>query len=137
MIALDTNVLSEATKREPDGRGTAWFSANQNMLWLPTVTLAELRAGAAMLDRGKRRTALEHQFDAIESVYSDRLLSFDAACAACYARVLESAKRSGKPILTADAMIAATALRNGMAVATRDTGDFAGAGVELVNPWET
>jgi predicted nucleic acid-binding protein len=41
-----------------------------------------------------------------------------------------------RPIATADAMIAATALHHGMAVATRDMSDFAGAGVRLINPWE-
>lgn len=135
-MVLDTNVLSEATKAAPDPRVQTWFASNQSDLWLPSVALAELRGGAALMDRGKRRDALEQQFDAIENAFSDRLLGFDAATSRCYALVLESAKKAGKPILTADAMIAAIARQHGMSVATRDLRDFAGAGVPLVNPWE-
>ena len=136
MIVLDTNVLSEATKAAPDQRVQAWFAANQDLLWLPSVALAELRGGAALMVGGKRRDALEEQFDAIEHTYSERLLDFDAPSSRYYALVLESAKKAGKPISTADAMIAAIARQHGMSVATRDLGDFAGADVPLINPWD-
>jgi hypothetical protein len=136
MIVVDTNVWSEATKIEPNPVVRAWAQRHQHQLWLTSVVLAELRAGAAMLPHGKRRAALEHQFDSLATDFEDRMLPFDAATSALYARVLETAKNAGKPIATADAMIAATALQHGMAVATRDLGDFAGAGVKLINPWD-
>ena len=136
MIVVDTNVWSEATKRQPSDAVRAWAAQNADRLWLSSIVLAELRAGAAMLDPGKRRAQLEAEFDALERQYADRLLSFDPRSALFYAQVLESAKRHGKPISTADAMIAATALQHGMSVATRDLADFAGAEVELINPWE-
>ena len=136
MIVVDTNVWSEATKVAPNPVVRQWALENQSQLWLTSVVLAELRAGAAMMPQGKRRAALEDQFDSLATAYEDRMLIFDAATAACYARVLESAKNAGKPIATADAMIAAAALQHGMAVATRDLSDFAGAGVKLINPWQ-
>ena len=135
MIVLDTNVLSEGTKSSPDPKVRAWVAAYADQLWLPTVVLAELRAGAAMMVPGRRRDALEAQFDNFEMDYAERVLAFDASSSRRYAQVLESAKRAGKPIATADAMIAAIALQHGMSVATRDLGDFAGAGVALINPW--
>ena len=136
MIVLDTNVLSEGTKAAPDTKVRSWIAANADQLWLPAVVLAELRGGAAMMPPGKRRDALQAQFDDFEMNYADRLLSFDAKSSRRYAQVLESAKKAGKPIATADAMIAAIALQHGMSVATRDLGDFAGAGVALINPWK-
>ena len=135
MIVLDTNVLSEGTKAAPDRNVRAWVAANAEQLWLPAVVLAELRGGAAMMAPGKRRDALEAQFDDFEMSYAERLLAFDAASSRRYAQVLASAMKAGKPIATADAMIAAIALQHGMSVATRDLGDFAGAGVALINPW--
>jgi toxin FitB len=137
MIVVDTNVWSEATKAEPSPVVREWARKNERKLWLTSIVLAELRAGAAMLPQGKRRAALEEQFDELAADYEDRTLMFDSQTSAFYAQVLESAKTAGKPIATADAMIAAAALQHGMSVATRDLGDFAGAGVKLINPWES
>lgn len=135
MIVVDTNVWSEATKAEPSQSVRAWVRAHNDQLWLPTIVLAELRAGAAMMPPGKRRTALEGHFDRLAALYADRLLDFDEQASLHYARVLEGARTQGRPIGTADAMIAATALRHGMALATRNLSDFAGAGVDLIDPW--
>jgi predicted nucleic acid-binding protein len=135
MIVVDTNVWSEATRLNPSPAVQAWAEAHDDQLWLSSVVLAELRGGAAIMEPGRRRLALEQEFDRLVSIYSDRLLVFDDRTSAFYASVLENAKRLGKPIGTADAMIAATARQHGMAVATRNLGDFAGAGVDLIDPW--
>ena len=135
MIAVDTNVWSEATKAEPSQNVRAWVRAHSDQLWLPTIVLAELRAGAAMMPAGRRRADLESHFDQLAMLYADRLLDFDEQASRHYARVLDGAKMQGRPIGTADAMIAATALRHGMALATRNLSDFAGAGVTLIDPW--
>jgi hypothetical protein len=136
MILVDTNVWSEATKRDPSPAVLTWARQNSENLWLSTVVLAELRGGTAHMPKGARRSALEAQFDGWEVDHAARLLPFDLSTARYYARVLERAKDAGKPIQTADAMIAATALQHGMKVATRNVNDFAGAGVELINPWK-
>ena len=136
MIVVDTNVWSEATKREPNAIVREWARLHRGALWLSVIVLAELRGGAARLPAGRRRRSLEEQFDALEQAYADRLLRFDRHTARCYAQVLESARRLGKPIATADAMIAATAIQHRMAVATRDLNDFAAAEVELIDPWQ-
>lgn len=136
MILVDTNVWSEATRQAPDPNVRAWAQANEASLWLSTVVLAELRAGAALLPAGRRRASLEALFDQLETDFADRLLPFDANAARYYGLVLETCKRQGRPIATADAMIAATALRHGMSVATRDRNNFAGAGVAVIDPWQ-
>lgn len=135
MIVVDTNVWSEATKAAPNAKVRAWAAENRDRLMLATVVLAELRAGVALLPSGKRRTALEGQIEAIVQLYSDRIMPFDEPASAAYAVVLERARKSGRPIQAIDAMVAATALANGMTIATRDEGDFAAVGVELINPW--
>ena len=135
MIVVDTNVWSELTKKQPSEIVRRWEAENMARLWMAAVVLAEFRAGVTLMPEGKKRKALDRQMDAIVEAYRDRILPFDERAAPYYGRVLLSARRSGKPIMTADAMIAATALAHGMRVATRDAGDFAGAGVELINPW--
>lgn len=136
MIVVDTNVWSEATKGEPSPIVREWARQHQEVLWLSAVVLAELRGGAAQLPVGQRRRALEDQFDVLEALYGDRLLPFDAVTARHYALIVETARQRGRPIATADAMIAATAVQHGARLATRDLGDFAGAPVELINPWQ-
>ena len=135
MIVVDTNVWSEALRLEPNPTVRDWARLHEPGLFLSAIVLAELRGGAAMLPSGQRRLAMEAHFDALEADYADRILPFDQTTATRYGKVLETARRAGKPIATADAMIAATALRHGMAVATRDRNDFAGAGVALIDPW--
>jgi toxin FitB len=135
MIAVDTNVWSELTRAEPDRNVIAWEVGNMHLLWMPTVALAEFRARAALLPSGRRRDAVGALIEAVVDRYVDRLLDFDEKASRWFGVVVADARASGKPISTADAMIAATARANGMHIATRDLCDFAGAGVELIDPW--
>ncbi len=137
MILVDTNVWSEATRAAPHPAVQAWAMANAREVWLSAVVLAELRGGAAIMPAGKRRAALTELIDAIASEHEDRLLPFGEAETRSYGVVLAAARAAGKPIMAADAMIAATAHAHGMAIATRDVADFAGTGVSLINPWES
>lgn len=137
MIVVDTNVWSELTKSSPSPIVRRWEAEHADQLWIATIVLAELRGGIGLMPEGRRRTILLEQIDAMAEIYADRILPFGEAETRAYAAVLLSAKRTGKPVMTADAMIAATAHAHGMAVATRDTTGFAGAGISLINPWES
>ncbi len=136
MILVDTNVWSELIRPEPEYRVVQWEAANSHLLWLSTIVLAEFRARAALMTDGRRRTAIEAAIEMVVSVYEDRLLAFDESCSRQYGLVLRSAREAGAPIDAADAMIAATARAHGLSVATRNRNDFAGAGVELIDPWQ-
>jgi toxin FitB len=135
MIVVDTNVWSELAKLEPARRVIEWEAQFAPQLRMPTIALAEWRAGASLMPEGRNRDALSAIIKAVTDRYADRLLIFDADCARWYGTVLADARTAGRPIATADAMIAATARSHGMAVATRNLSDFAGAGVELIDPW--
>lgn len=136
MIVVDTNVWSELTRAEPDERVVDWEAANMHLLWMSTMVLAEFRARALLLPLGRRREATAEIIEKVVGAYADRLLSFDEACSRWFGVVLAEAREEGKPISTADAMIAATARAHGMKVATRDGNDFAGAGVDIIDPWQ-
>lgn len=137
MILLDTNVVSEPLRAAPDAGVVAWIDAQPlETLFLSAITVAELRAGVALLPTGKRRTGLQHSLEKqILPLFAGRVLPFDLACTPAYAELLARARKAGLAIAMADGCIAATARTHGMAVATRDVAPFQAAGVDVINPW--
>lgn len=138
MILLDTNLLSEALKPFPDVRVIEWIDAQPlETLYLSAMTVAELRAGVALLPLGKRRNMLDDQLEKrVLPMFVGRVLPFDLACTNAYAQVLSAARKTGTGIQIADACIAAVAVANGFGVATRDTRPFLVAGLNVINPWQ-
>lgn len=138
MILLDTNVVSEPLRHAPDARVIEWIDAQPlETLYLSAMTVAELRAGVALLPAGKRRAALHENFEKrVLPMFVGRVLPFNLACTSAYAELLATARKSGSGIETADACIAAVAVANGFTVATRDLSPFQAAGLTVINPWE-
>ena len=138
MILLDTNVISETQRQEPNARVLDWIDAQAlETLYLSVITVAELRAGIALMPSGKRRASLHENLEKrLLPMFANRVLSFDMACTKAYAELLATARAAGLGIETADALIAAIALANGFAVATRDTTPFEAARLNVINPWE-
>jgi len=100
------------------------------------MTVAELRAGVALMPIGKRRAALhEHLEKSVLPMFAGRVLPFDMACTNAYAELMARVRKAGSGIGTVDACIAAVALANGFIVATRDTSPFQAAGLAVINPW--
>ena len=137
MILLDTNVLSEPLRPAPERRVVAWIDAQAlETLYLSAITVAELRAGVALLPAGKRRSALQQGLETrVLPLFAGRVLPFDLACTPAYAALMARARTAGLALATADGYIAAIAAANGLAVATRDTSPFEAAGVTVINPW--
>ncbi|ATE59473.1 type II toxin-antitoxin system VapC family toxin [Thauera sinica] len=137
MILLDTNVVSEPLRRAPDARVVEWIDAQPlETLYLSAVTVAELRAGVALLPAGKRRAGLHESLEKqVLPLFAGRLLAFDSACTQAYAALMAKARAAGLAIATADGYIAAIAAANGFSVATRDASPFEAAGVAVINPW--
>ena len=137
MILLDTNVVSEPLRPTPDVRVIEWIDAQPlETLFLSAVTVAELRAGVALLPLGKRRTGLQQDLERrVLPLFAGRVLPFDPACTPAYAELTAKVRAVELVVATADGYIAAIAVANGLAVATRDTAPFEAAGVAVVNPW--
>lgn len=137
MIILDTNVLSETMRSEPSPVVLRWLAAQPVMqLFTTTITEAEILFGLAILGEGRRRTALEQAARAMFAEdFAGRVLAFDSAAASDFAAIAAERRRAGCPISQADAQIAAIARSRGGRVATRNTADFEGCGIALINPW--
>ena len=137
MFVLDTNVVSELMRPVPEPAVTAWVADQAaSSLYLTAVGEAELRFGVAIMPEGARRDAVAAAVEALlREDFAGRILPFDSEAAAAYATLAATRRAAGRPVAQADAQIAATAAANSMAVVTRNSDDFAGTGVQVVNPW--
>ncbi|MCA3277791.1 MAG: type II toxin-antitoxin system VapC family toxin [Roseomonas sp.] len=136
MILLDTNVISEAMKPEPEPRVRAWLDAQAaETLFLSAVTIAELSFGIAVLPKGRRKDNLNAALDGLLGLFTGRILPFDAAAAQHYGALAAKARAAGKGFPTPDGYIAAIAAAQGFMVASRDASAFSAAGLRVINPW--
>ncbi len=129
---VDANVLSEATKPEPDSRVLDWLTHAERELAVDPVILGELRFGVLLLPRGQRRSRLERWFD--EGAARLHCVAWDADTGLRWARLLADLRAAGKAMPIKDSLIAATALAHDLAVVTLNLKDFQAAGVQLVDP---
>ncbi len=135
MIILDTNVISELTRPVPDARVVSWVDA-QDDLMVTATTVAELLYGVARLPAGARKAKLADAIRDLTDVrLKDKVLGFDRAAASHYAQIAADRDAAGRPISIADAQIAAVCREGGASLATRNTRDFDGVGIALINPW--
>ena len=137
MIILDTNVVSEPLKPNPDAAVLRWLDRQSPAtLYLTTISQAELLAGVSALPAGKRRTELRRVInDELAALFADRILPFGERSAEAYAQVVTAAHVAGNPVDFADAAIGAIAIEHQFILATRNVRDFKGTAVKLLNPW--
>ncbi|WP_282784599.1 type II toxin-antitoxin system VapC family toxin [Nocardia sp. CC201C] len=138
MIILDTNVISEPLRPVPNQHVADWIDAQSvETLYLSTITVGELRFGAAVMPPGRRRTQLLDRLEGtILPLFTGRILPYGLDATVAYAHIMSTARAAGLAISPPDGMIAATASAAGFAVATRDTAPFEAAGVPVINPWQ-
>ena len=137
MIILDTNVISELLRPAPEPKVEHWLSAQDGLnVYLASISEAELRYGLAIMGNGKRRAALVDAVDRIlREDLAGRILPFDSDAAQSYATIVAARRAAGRPIAQADCQIASIAHTRGATVATRNTPDFEGCEIDLINPW--
>lgn len=136
MYLLDTNVISERMKAQPDPAVIRWLDENKEELYLPAVVLDELRYGVLRLPEGRRRDGFAMAVDKLASAYADKIVPFDAKAAWKSAEFRWQAYSSGLTPSVQDMMIAGIAAGCGAVLATRNVKDFAFLGIEIVNPFE-
>lgn len=137
MILLDTNIVSESFRPQPDRNVLIWLDRQPvQSLYICSPVLAELYYGVARLPQGKRKESLLAAIDRIEhDLFRGRVLPFDAPAAAEYGRLAARQESVGRALQQMDALVAAIASVNRLALATRNTKDFDGLGVEIINPF--
>lgn len=136
MIFLDTNVVSETLRVQPDRQVLQWLERHDAELALGTVVIAELAFGIAKIRPDERTTRLSAGLNAWRQRFAGRVYAFTEEAAIVYGEIMGHAARSGRPLSSQDGMIAAIARVHDAALATRNASDFAMAGIGLHNPWQ-
>ena len=137
MLVLDTNMLSEIMRPEPEGKVADWIVRQPSEeLFTAAVCQAEILSGLAVMPGGRRRADLE---EAARAMFADdfdgRILPYDTQAAAAFAEIFAARRKAGRPSGTIDLMLAAIARVRGASVVTRNLADFEGVGVAIINPW--
>jgi predicted nucleic acid-binding protein len=128
---LDTNVVSEI-QRGRDRHVRAWADQVDDIdLHLSVMTLGEIRKGIELLRRRDPAQAdlFAAWLDQLNAQFADRIVPIDAQVAEQWGRL-----NAAKPRNTVDSLIAASASVHQLTVVTRNTGDFEGCGVPVLNP---
>jgi predicted nucleic acid-binding protein len=132
---LDTCVLSEVTRQQPEAAVLAWLTDHGSGAAMTVVSVGELQYGIERLGPGRRRNALQLWFDGLCGQYAGRMLLADEAVWRAFARLKASVEAVGRPQEDLDLLIAATATVHQLTLVTRNTGHFEDSGVRMLNPW--
>ena len=139
MTILDTNVVSELISVAPSQAVVHWISSQRLLddLLITAVTVAEILYGVELLPKGKRRDRLHQNAQAMFAEdFSGRVLPFDEQAARAFAPLTAIRRAQRRPIAEFDAQIAAIVRVHDATLATRNTADFEGCGVRLIDPWQ-
>jgi predicted nucleic acid-binding protein len=136
-VRLDTNVVSEVRRSNADPLVVQRVRAiGPQDAFLSSITIGELAYGAKRLPAGARRRDLEVWIASLQQAYASRILPVEAATAEIWGELTAACEAAGRVLAPQDGLIAATALRHGLHLMTRNTKDFIATGALLINPWE-
>jgi toxin FitB len=136
VIILDTNVISETTRPTPSPAVLHWLAQHLNECMVSIVTVQELEFGAQRMPEGARRRDVESAITELIRRFEGSFVPLSLESARMTGAVLAARLAVGRATSVVDAQIAGTALVYGAAVATRNSADFEGLGIELINPWQ-
>jgi predicted nucleic acid-binding protein len=136
-LLLDINILSEVTKPRPEARVMEWLDGlDEDRAFISVVSIAEIRRGVALMDAGRKRDALaEWLAEDLPRRFENRVIPIDELVALAWGDLMGSAKRSGRGMSSMDGLIAATAIKHDLTLATRNIKDFESFGISLLDPW--
>ena len=131
---LDTSVILELTKPDPEVQVIEFLNANDD-LWLPAIVMYELEFGLQILPEGRRRERLRSLQSSLLDENENRIIPIGHGEAEMTAILQAEARRSGDNISLADCLVAGTARVHDLIVVTRNVRDFAPLSVTIHNPW--
>jgi len=131
---LDTNVVSELRKRQPDPHVLAWYGSIASAdLFISVLTIGEIRLGIERLRRKDTSQAelLEQWLRGLQVTYADHIVDVDTGIADQWGRL-----NVPDPLPVIDGLLAASAKARGWTLVTRNTADLARCGVPIINPFD-
>ena len=136
---LDTNVLSEIRRKKPHRKVVAFVAEQQlDLLYVSTVTLAEIRFGVELVTEAKQRAELNAWLThKVRPLFEQRVLEVTEDVLFTWRLLVEDGRKTGHTYSQPDLFIAATALHHGLTIVSRDTSEYRRAGAPVFNPWES
>lgn len=136
-ILLDTCVLSEFTRRQPEQRVVDWLaSVGEENLFVSVITIGEIQRGIERLPDSHRKTALLTWMNTgLIERFTGRVVAIDVPVMLQWGSLVARLEDSGQPVGVMHSLLAASALHNHLFVATRNVTDFLPCGVQVINPW--
>ncbi len=134
---LDTCVLSEFKKKQPEQKVIDWLNAQiEETLFLSVITIGEIQKGISRLPTSKRQAELEIWLEELVYRYDERLLPLDTQIMRQWGQLTGPLQTRGHALPLLDSLIAATSLTHNLVLVTRNESDFAATNVTILNPWE-
>ncbi len=135
---LDTCVLSEFTRRQPEPRVVDWLnSIDEEKLFISVITIGEIQRGIERLPDSHRKTELLVWMNTgLLPRFSGRLVPIDPPTMFLWGSLVARLETAGHPVGVMDTLILASALQNNLIIATRNVTDFLPGGVQVINPWD-
>ena len=135
---LDTNVISELTKLQPESKVVSWFHAtSEELLYLSVLAIGEIRKGINLLPRSNKRVLLESWLaNDLVLRFAGRIIEVNLDIAERWGLISAQAKIAGTPLAVIDGLMAATALHHNLTLVTRNTKNVQVAGINTLNPWQ-
>ncbi|SMD14719.1 hypothetical protein/tRNA(fMet)-specific endonuclease VapC [Desulfocicer vacuolatum DSM 3385] len=134
---LDTCVISELIKQEPDQKVVQWISnIEESSLFICVLTIGELHKGIEKLPKSRKKSTL-HKWvkHDLRARFKNRIINFDIQTAVTWGKIQAQSELLGKTLPAIDGLIAATGLFHDLVVVTRNIKDMKVSGVELLDPW--
>ena len=134
---LDTCVISELIKQQPDQKFVQWISnVDETSLFVSVLTIGELHKGIEKLPESRKKSTLHKwvTYD-LEKRFKNRIIDFDIKTATAWGKIQAKSELVGRTLPAIDGLIAATGIFNGLVVVTRNIKDMQASGADLLNPW--
>lgn len=134
---LDTCVISELIKKNPDTNVLSWISeVEETSLYLSVLTFGEIHKGIEKLPQSKKKERLHKWVNSdLRERFKSRIINFDLDTATKWGEIQGKAELAGKPMSLIDGLISATGIAYDLIVVTRNTKDMEQSGATLLNPW--
>lgn len=135
---LDTCVISELVAKQPNPQVLKWIdSIDADGVYISVITVGEITKGIEKLPNSKRRQELSDWLENELLIrFQDNLIELDVNILIQWGKLNARLELDGQRAPAIDSLIAATALEHGLILITRNESDFAGTGVEILNPWK-
>lgn len=134
---MDTCVLSEFKKKQPEQKVIDWLDAQiEETLFLSVVTIGEIQKGISRLPASNRKTELEIWLEELIYRYDERVLPLDTEVMQRWGQLTGVLETQGHTLPLLDSLIAATSLTHNLILVTRNEPDFVATNVALLNPWK-